>query len=410
MDVAEVKYLVIGGGLAAFHGAKQIRRNDADGSLLVVSEEPFLPYDKPPLSKEFLRGEKSLEEITYESAEKIAETNIEYRLNARVESLNAGAKTAVLEGGETINFEKCLLATGARPIVLPLPGASLSGVHYLRSAEDALAIAQDAGPDRTAVIIGGGFIGVETAASLTKLDVKATVIETMPHIWARMVDAPLAHFVQDYCAARGVTFLLNETVSELRGEGRVDTVVTRSGMELPCDLVIIGVGIRPNVELAEAAGLTVDNGIVVDEYMRTSDPDIYAAGDVVNYPDPVAGRRRRVEHWGHAEYSGQIAGRNMAGANIAYDFLSYVWSDVFDLHLEFAGDEHEHDEKIIRGNPEDGSFTELYMKEGAMTAYFAINTDFREFSVFRRLIRGKKDLRGREADLQNREFNLRELV
>jgi NADPH-dependent 2,4-dienoyl-CoA reductase/sulfur reductase-like enzyme len=186
--------------------------------------------------------------------------------------------------------------------------------------------------------------------------------------------------------------------------------VTRSGLELDCDLVIIGIGIRPNVELAEAAGLKVDNGIVVDETMRTSHPDIYAAGDVINYPDPVAGRRRRVEHWGHAEYSGQIAGRNMAGGENAYDFLSYVWSDVFELHLEFAGDEHEHDEKLLRGSIEGGSFTQLYLKDGVLTAYFAVNTDFREFSMLRRLIRMKKDVSTNKAELEDREFNLRSLV
>jgi 3-phenylpropionate/trans-cinnamate dioxygenase ferredoxin reductase subunit len=161
--------------------------------------------------------------------------------------------------------------------------------------------------------------------------------------------------------------------------------------------------------LAEAAALTIDNGIVVDEYLRTSSPDIYAAGDVANYPDTIFGKRRRVEHWGHAEYGGQIAGRNMAGGENAYDLLSYVWSDIFDLHIEFAGDESEHEQALIRGSYEDGAFMIIYLKGGRATAYFALNTDVREFSMIRRAIRAKTDLAGREADLQNKQFNLREL-
>jgi 3-phenylpropionate/trans-cinnamate dioxygenase ferredoxin reductase component len=406
----DVKYLLIGGGLASYHAAKQIRRVDADGSVLLVSEESLPPYDRPPLSKEYLRGEKPTEALLYDAASALAEQNIELALQTRAESLNASDKIITLSDGETVRFEKALIATGGAPIRLSIPGSSLTGIHYLRTAEDAGAIGSEAADGKRAVVVGAGFIGLEVAASLNQRGVQVTVIEALPHIWARFADESLARFVQDYCAARGITFLTTDAAAEFRGGNRVEAVVTRSGEVIDCDFVCVGVGIRPNVGLAQEAGLDVDDGIVADDRLRTSNPDIYAAGDVVSYPDSVFGKRRRVEHWGHAEYSGQVAGRNMAGADEAYSFLSYVWSDIFDLHLEFAGDESEHDTKLLRGKLEDSSFIVIYMKKGAVTAYFAVNTEAREFSSLRRLILAHKDLTGREADLTNREFNLRGLL
>jgi NADPH-dependent 2,4-dienoyl-CoA reductase/sulfur reductase-like enzyme len=396
--------------MAAANAAKMIRRADAEGSILMVSEEKLPPYDRPPLSKEYLRKEWPTEKLFFDSLEKLEELKIDLALGVRAEKLDPAAHTAALSDGETVRYEKALLATGGRPIVLRMPGADLRGVHYLRTAEDAQGIANDVQEGTKALVIGAGFIGLEVAASLTKLGAEVTVVEAMERIWPRFADARLALFVQEYCAMQGVTFITGEMVSELRGEGRVTSAVTRSGKEIPCDMVVIGVGLVPNVELAQEAGLEVNNGIVVDEQLRTSDPDIYAAGDVINYPDPVFEKKHRVEHWGHAEYSGQVAGKNMAGGENAYDFLSYVWSDIFDLHLEAAGDESEFDESLVRGSMSSGSFMVLYLKEKHLTAYFAINANMRDFVPLRRVIRTKKDLTGREEDLENPEFSLRELM
>jgi NADPH-dependent 2,4-dienoyl-CoA reductase/sulfur reductase-like enzyme len=260
------------------------------------------------------------------------------------------------------------------------------------------------------VIVGAGFIGLELAASLTQKGVRVAVVEAAPHIWSRFADAMLAGFFQDYCARRGIAFHTNEKVSEIRGERGPSVVVTMAGRELPCDFVCIGVGIVPNVELARQAGLAVDNGIVVNEFLQSSHPDIYAAGDVAQYLDPVFRKRRRVEHWGHAEYSGQLAGRNMAGAGEPYDLLTYVWSDIFDLHLEFAGDESDHDQILLRGRPEEAPFTVLYLRGGALRAYFAVNGESREFPILQRLIRTGKSLAGREAQLQDPGFAVEELL
>jgi NAD(P)H-nitrite reductase len=407
--VKKTKYLLIGAGLAASQAAKQLRRKDADSPIVLVGDEPYIPYDRPPLSKEFLRGEKSMDDLFFDREPFFSEQRIEVLVGHPVEHLDAEKKIAHLVGSELIVFEKALIATGGRPIRLNFPGANLTGVHYLRTLDDSAAIAADVAQGKRAVIIGAGFIGMEVAASLAQQGAQVTVIEAQDHIWARFADKTLASFFQDYCRERGIIFYTRETVREIRGTDRVSAVVTASGKELSCDFVCIGVGIKPNVELAQGAGLTVDNGIVVDECLRTSSPDLYAAGDVANYPDPIFGKRRRVEHWGHAEYCGQIAALNMLGQTMRYGLLTYVWSDIFDLHLEFAGDESEHDEVILRGSLNEKSFTVLFLKQDRLTAYFAVNTDDRAFPTFQRLIRRKEALGGKRNPLQDPEFDLKQL-
>jgi NADPH-dependent 2,4-dienoyl-CoA reductase/sulfur reductase-like enzyme len=403
-------YLLVGGGLAAGQAAKQLRDQNPHGSITLVGEERYVPYDRPPLSKEFLRGEKARDQVFFDPEQYFHDRGIGLILGVAVRRLDLGEKTALLATGDRMAFEKALIATGGRPVRLKLPGSDLPGVYYLRTLDDAAALAAEAGPGKRAVLVGAGFIGMEVAASLTQRGVRVTVIEAQPHIWPRFTDATLAGFFQDYCTERGVTFLTSDTVTEIRGQACPSSVLTRSGRELPCDFVCIAVGIVPNVELAEQAGLAVDNGIVVNEYLQASHPDIYAAGDAANYLDPIFGKRRRVEHWGHAEYGGQLAGQNMAGARNPYDLLTYVWSDIFDLHLEFAGDETDRDQVLLRGRFEERSFTVLYLKQHVLTAYFAINTSAKELAVLQRLIRQKRDLSGKEGQLQDPTFAIKGLL
>ncbi len=375
-----------------------------------MGEEPHVPYDRPPLSKEFLRGEKTRDELAFEPESFYREQRIDLALGRRVIALDPAAKSATLAGGETLAFEKALIATGGRPVRLDLSGSGLPGVHTLRTVDDAMAIAADAVPGKRAVLVGAGFIGLELAASLTQRGVHVTVVETEPRIWPRFADERLAGHVQATCEKKGVTFVTSDAVTEIEGNDVIHAAATKGGRQLRCDLVCIGVGIAPNVELARDAGLAVDNGITVDDRMRTSHPDIYAAGDVANYPDPISGRRRRVEHWGHAEYTGQLAGRNMAGGEGTYDLITYAWSDLFDLHLEFAGDEGDHDEAIVRGSLEENAFIQLYLKDGRLRAYFAINGNAKDFPVLQRLIKQKKDLGDRKAALEDPDFALRGLL
>lgn len=404
------KYLLIGGGLSASQAAKQLREQDPEGSITLVGEEPHVPYDRPPLSKEFLRGKKSRNELYFDPESFFQDQRIALVLGTAVKRLDLSRKTATLANSEMIAFEKALIATGGRPVRLKIQGSDLPGIYYLRTLDDSAAIAAEAAPNKRAVIIGAGFIGMEVAASLTQRGVQATVIESQPHIWHRFADETLAGFFQDYSTQKGVTFFTSERVTEIRGKDRVSSVVTKSGKEFQCDFVCIGVGIIPNVELAQEVGLEIDNGIVVNEYLQSSHSDIYAAGDVANYPDPIFGKRRRVEHWGHAEYCGQLAGQNMAGARNKYDLLTYVWSDIFDLHLEFAGDESEQDQVLLRGRFQDKSFTILYLKQNVLRAYFAVNTGSKEFPVLQRLIRQKKELTNKEAQLQDPTFAIQGLV
>src|SRR3974390_325361 len=393
----EVNYVLIGGGLASIRAARQIRKRDPEGSILIASDEPELPYDRPPLSKQFLSGEQSADDIVLEQASKIDDLRIDLTTGNKVHHLDAAGRCVALANGERIRFERALIATGGTPVRLTVPGADLQGVHYLRTMADARAIASAASKGRRAVIIGGGFIGIELAATLLTLGLDVTVVESLPHIWGRFAGTEVSRFVERYCTDRDVRIVTSSAVSEIRGEDRANMVVTDEGDQFKCDLVCVGVGIRPNVELAIEAGLSVDNGILVDEYMRTSRPDIFAAGDVINWFDITAGRRRRVEHWGHAEYSGQIAGANMTGATEVHDLLSYVWSDIFDLHIEFAGDEDQRDCSILRGDPAEDSFFVFYLKNGRITAFFAVNREPREVAVLRRLIRTRTDVSTRAS-------------
>ena len=404
------KYILIGGGLAASQAAKQLRESDPNGTITLVSDEPCVPYDRPPLSKEFLRGEKAAQDLFFDPEQYFRDHQIAIKLNLAATGLDPRAKTVRLADGSTITFEKALLATGGRPIPLNVPGNTLAGVQYLRTLKNSADLGALAVRGKQVVVVGAGFIGLEVAASLTQRGVRVTVIEAQPHIWPRFVEASLASVLQDYCIQKGIIFHTNETVKAFLGEGRVSSVLTNSGKNLSCDFVCIGIGIVPNVELAQQAGLEVEDGIVVNEYLQTSYPDIYAAGDVARYPDPFFKKRRRVEHWGHAEYCGQLAGQNMAGAQNPYTLLTYVWSDMFDLHLEFAGDETEHDQILLRGRPQDMAFTVLYLKEHALRAYLAVNTGGKDLPSLQRLIKNGKDLSGKEAQLQNPSVPIKTLV
>jgi NADPH-dependent 2,4-dienoyl-CoA reductase/sulfur reductase-like enzyme len=404
------KYLLVGGGIAANEALKQIRKLDPAGTVTLVSDEPVLPYDRPPLSKEFLRGDKPREKLFYAPEGFYRESGVTALLGRKAQSLDPSRAMVTLSDDTVIRYEKLLIATGGRPVPLNVPGANSKGVHYLRSLADAEAIATEAKPGRRAVLVGAGFIGMELAASLTKLGVQVTVVEMLPHIWPRFAGEGLAQYVLRYCQERGVTFITSDSLTEIKGQGHVTSVRTKLGRELPCDMVCAGIGLIPNLELARSGGLKIENGVVVDQFMHTSHPNIFAAGDIAAFPDPVFGRQRRVEHWGHAEYSGQVAGMNMAGKEMKYDLLSYVWSDIFDLHLEFAGDEHEHDQTLLRGEMATGKFTVLYLKGGALTAYFSINTDAKEFPVYQRLIRRRKDLSASLDKLKDATFNVRGLL
>lgn len=262
-----------------------------------------------------------------------------------------------------------------------------------------------------AVVIGGGFIGMELAASLTLVGVQCDVIELQPRIWSHFAPEELSVFFQDYCSNKGIRFHLEEKTSEiLEDKGKVTGIRLESGKVLQCDMVCIGVGIQPNIELAVASGLKVEDGIVVNDFLQTTNNDVYAAGDVSNYFDSVFAKRKRVEHWGHAKFSGQCAGKNMAGDRQKYEFLSYVWSDIFDIRLNFAGDESDYDEILTRGKIENQSFSLLYLKQNILTGGFTVNVKGAEFAIIKRLIQERKNLKHKKDQLLNPDCDLKLLL
>lgn len=406
----QVKYVLVGGGLTSYKAIAGIRSVDEEGSILLITKEPHVPYDRPPLTKGFLRGETEKDAIFYESAEDLAERNVTVKMADPVAKLDLESKTVTLESGESYGFDKALYATGGQPIVLDLPGIDLEGVYTLRTVEDSERIKGEAQEGCHAVVIGAGFIGMEIAASLTGHGVDVTVIEALPRIWSRFVDETLSGYFEDLYTQRGVTFHTGETVEAFKGMGRVSSVVTSSGEALDCDFVVMAVGIVPNTALAEVAGLKVEDGVIVDEYLQSSHPDIYAAGDAARFYDPIYEKQRRVEHWGQADYSGELAGKNMAGAEEPYDMVTYAWSDIFDQHLEFVGDETEYDEVWLRGTPGEGPFTVLYLLDGVLQAFFGVNTGTDEFGSLEALIRSDKSLADHRETLEDPDADLQPLV
>lgn len=386
------KYLLIGGGVAAASAAASIRDLDGSGRIVLVTEEPRLPYDRPPLSKGIITGELR--------ARQIASNRRRFYLQKRIHVLRRRSVTrlalegpnpeATLSDGSRVVFERALVATGGRPRRLPLPGAQLPGVHTLRTIADAATISADAGSGRHAVIAGGGFIGLELAASLTRIGTGVTLVEQRNRVWPPATPVALSDYLRSYLESLGVTVHTGAALDAVAGEERVRAVRT-GDREIECDFVCMAAGIEPNSSLAESAGLAVDDGILVDDRLRTSDPRIFAAGDVCRFRDPFSGALRRVEHHGNAEYGGLLAGANMAGADRTFDFLPNLWSDIGSLTVEVAGDEERYDSLIERGSFGDG-WIAVGMKAGLPICYFALGAARADLSALQLLIRSRPKL------------------
>lgn len=410
-------YLLIGGGLASARAVESIRQADRRGRICIVGREPELPYDRPPLSKELLRAELRDRDIRCKPRSFYVKKRVRLLLGRSVERLDleTSPRIAHLSNGTEISFDKCLIATGAEPRRLPVPGNELDGVHLLRTLADLRSLAADArkalssgGPKPAAVVVGAGFIGMEAAASLTTLGFAVTVIEKQEQIWPGFADGQTAARVARFQESHGISIHFAETVAEFRSgldASRVSAVVTGSGRELACDLVCVAVGVTPNTKLAQDAGLEVADGIVVNDRLEARlagvgiAEGVYAAGDVARYPDPYFSRSRRVEHYGQAEYTGLLAGMNMAGSKRPYDLLTYVWSDLFDMHVEFAGCPGIADRRIARGSADEGKFLMIYLSKGHVAAFLAINWPESDFGPLRYLIQQGTDLSGREQQL-----------
>ncbi len=366
-------FLIVGGGLAAGYCASELRAQDAEASILVATREQAPPYERPPLSKEYLRGEASREDALVNPPEWYEENGIELRLRTNVMALDPEARTAKLQGGDEVEFGRALLATGANVNILRLEGAELEGIHYLRAFGNSDAIRAEAEAAEHVVLIGGSYIGCEVAASLTALGASCTIVMIEEVALSNTFGAEAGRFFHETLAEHGIELLGGEEVEAFEGDGRVGAVVTKSGRTVEGDMVVVGAGVRPDTMLAERAGLEVEDGIVCDSKLETSVEGIFAAGDVCSYDSVIHGRRLRVEHWDVALQQGRHAARGMLGSTEPYREVPYFFSDLADwASLEYVGPADEWDEVVIRGDLDAGEFSVWYLLGGAVKGALAV--------------------------------------
>jgi 3-phenylpropionate/trans-cinnamate dioxygenase ferredoxin reductase component len=361
--------VILGGGLAGGNAAATLRDEGFRGPVVVLYREPGIPFGRPPLSKTYLRSEEDLTGWYVRPADWYADHDVELRTGTGVRSVDPAAHTVMLDSGDELGYQQILVATGGSNRRLGLPGADLPGLHYLRTVAECDAIKQEAVPGRRAVVIGMGFIGCEVAASLTQLGVHVTAVLPGQYPLGSVLGDQLGDVMGAIHREKGVELLPGEHVTALEGAGRVDTVITASGRRIPCDFVVAGVGIRP--EIPEIA-VDQQNGILTDQRCRASAPDVYAAGDVANHLHPLFGRVR-VEHYNNGEKMGAAAARAMLGSTDPYDYLYTFWSDQYEHKIEYAGHVAKWDEFVVRGSLTDRKLIGFYLVDGVVRAVVGLD-------------------------------------
>jgi len=366
-------YVVIGASLAGASAAIALRQQSIDANVTLLGAEDSLPYERPPLSKGYLRGTVPLEKLLVRPAQFYSDQSIELMLGSRVTGIDASRRIVHVAGGKRVPYDSLLIATGAHNRQAHIPGIDLDGVHSLRDIRDADRLRAEMRPGRKAVVVGMGFIGSEVAASLRHEGLEVTAIDPgktpLARVLGEEVGAKLAALHQSY----GVKTIFNHSVAALEGDGRVEAVTTKAGLRIPCEMVVMGIGVEPTVDFLDGSGVHVDNGVVVDEYCATNVAGIYAAGDVANHYHPVFGRHIRVEHWQNAMRQGAGAARNMLGELVPYDDIPWFWSDQYDANIQYAGYHTAYDELIIRGHLDGASYAAFYMNRGAISAVVGLN-------------------------------------
>ena len=369
----EVDFLLVGGGMASAHCAAELRKRGAKGSILLAGRESEPPYERPPLSKEYMRGEAAREDAYVNPPDWYEENGVELLTGTSVMSLDPAARTVKMQGGEEVSFGRALFATGAMVNILRVDGAENEGIHYLRSFGNSDAIRADAEAAEHVVLIGGSYIGCEVAASLTARGTKCTIVMMEEVALSRTFGEDAGRWFQEQLESHGVTVHGGEELEAFEGDGRVKAVLTKSGRAIECDAVVVGAGVRPDAMLAERAGLEVENGIVCDAKLATSAEGVYAAGDCCSYDSVVHGRRIRVEHWDVAMQQGMHAAGNMLGEDADYDVVPYFFSDLADwASLEYVGPAYEWDEEVWRGDRDAGEFSVWYLKGGRVAGALSV--------------------------------------
>jgi 3-phenylpropionate/trans-cinnamate dioxygenase ferredoxin reductase subunit len=397
----EVDFLLVGGGMASAHCAAELRRRGAEGPILLVGREPEPPYERPPLSKEYLRGEAERSDAFVNPAGWYEENGVELLTGVNAMSIDPAARTAKLQGGEEVAFGRALLATGAMVNILRAEGAENEGIHYLRAFGNSDAIRADAEAAEHVVLVGGSYIASEVAASLTAKGVRCTMVMLEQVALSRTFGEDAGRWFQQRLEDHGVTVHGGEELEAFEGEGRVRAVLTRDGRAIECDTVVVGAGVRPDAMLAQRAGLEVADGIVCDSKLQTSAEGIYAAGDCCSYDSVVHGRRLRVEHWDVAMQQGMHVARNMLGEERDYDVVPYFFSDLADwASLEYVGPAHEWDEEVWRGDRDAGEFSVWYLKEGRVAGALSVGRP-EDLAEARRLLADGVDVSAARETIAN---------
>ena len=366
-------FIIIGASLAGAKAAQTLREEGFGGRVVLIGEEPVRPYERPPLSKEYLQGKAEADAAFVHDPGYYDQHDIDLRLSTRVRGLEPRDREVVLASGERIGYDAVLLATGAVPRRLQVPGAALAGVHYLRDLADAERLRAAITAGGRVVVIGAGWIGCEVAASARQLGADVAMVERGRLPLERVLGPELGRFYRDVHADHGVELHSGVGVEALRGGDRVEQVRLTDGTALAADVVVVGVGVTPRVELAEAAGLTLGNGVVTDEYLATSAAGVFAAGDVASAWHPLLARRIRLEHWSSALNQGPAAARNMLGRRVRYEQLPYFYSDQYDVGMEYSGHAPGWDRVVFRGDPASRGFIAFWLKDGRVAAGMNVN-------------------------------------
>jgi 3-phenylpropionate/trans-cinnamate dioxygenase ferredoxin reductase subunit len=366
-------FLIVGAGLAGAKAAEELRERGFDGRVVLAGAEPERPYERPPLSKDYLRGEAEREKAYAHPAGFYDDAQIELLTATAVESIDVRMRRAKFADGAEVEFDRLLLATGAEPRAIEVEGARLDGIHYLRTFEDCDALRERLAAGGSVAVVGSGWIGSECAASSRQLGLEVTLIDPLELPNERIFGREIGEFYRDVHAAHGVQLALGDGVERFLGDGSVAGVQLSSGRKIECDLAIVGVGVAPCVELAGAAGLAVEGGIVVDERLESSVAGVFAAGDVANAWHPFYETRIRVEHWANALNQGPAAARSMLGEREPYDRIPYFFSDQYDVGMEYSGYTTEWDEVVFRGSRDDGEFIAFWLRDERVVAGMNVN-------------------------------------
>ncbi len=370
--MAEV-FAIVGASLAGGTAAVTLREEGFQGRVVLVGEEPQPPYERPPLSKEYLRGEQPFEDALVRPSAFYASNDIETHFGTRATRIDPVKKVVELSGGERVSYDKVLISTGSRNRRFRISGLDLEGVYDLRTVEDCDRIRKEVAPGRRVAVVGMGFIGSEIAASLRQLDVEVVVIEGGKVPLQRVLGEDIGRVMEGIHRDQGVEMIFGDHVSGFEGGGRVERVTTKGGRTIECDFAVVGVGVEPVTDVVNGSGIEVDNGILVDEYCRTNVDGVFAAGDVTNHYHPVFRQRMRVEHWQNAIKQGAAAARNMMGIASAYDEIHWFWSDQYDYNLQYAGFHRDWEDLIVRGSLDERDFIAFYVKDGLVTAAVGMN-------------------------------------